>query len=106
MAFPGHWAPNALLFYTGNMFPAKYKNGAFIAPVPVIAPDRVFAPLAIAFTTPLLFTPLAKVSPVARLTASVPDAPTVTVPVPVRAEPSTVPLPICKVPAFTAVAPV
>jgi glucose/arabinose dehydrogenase len=31
MAFPGHWAPNALLFYTGNMFPAKYKNGAFIA---------------------------------------------------------------------------
>ncbi len=31
MAFPGHWAPNALLFYTGNMFPEKYKNGAFIA---------------------------------------------------------------------------
>lgn len=31
MAFPGHWAPNDLLFYTGNMFPAKYKNGAFIA---------------------------------------------------------------------------
>jgi glucose/arabinose dehydrogenase len=31
MAFPGHWAPNAVLFYTGNMFPAKYKNGAFIA---------------------------------------------------------------------------
>jgi glucose/arabinose dehydrogenase len=30
-AFPAHWAPNALLFYTGNMFPAKYKNGAFIA---------------------------------------------------------------------------
>jgi glucose/arabinose dehydrogenase len=30
MAFPGHWAPNALMFYTGNMFPAKYKNGAFI----------------------------------------------------------------------------
>lgn len=29
--FPGHLAPNALLFYTGNMFPAKYKNGAFIA---------------------------------------------------------------------------
>jgi glucose/arabinose dehydrogenase len=31
MAFPGHWAPNALLFYTGNQFPEKYKNGAFIA---------------------------------------------------------------------------
>lgn len=31
MAFPGHLAPNGLLFYTGNMFPAKYKNGAFIA---------------------------------------------------------------------------
>jgi glucose/arabinose dehydrogenase len=31
MAFPGHWGPNALLFYTGDMFPEKYKNGAFIA---------------------------------------------------------------------------
>ena len=31
MAFPGHMAPNDLLFYTGNMFPEKYKNGAFIA---------------------------------------------------------------------------
>jgi len=31
MNFPAHLAPNALLFYTGNMFPAKYKNGAFIA---------------------------------------------------------------------------
>lgn len=31
MAFPAHMAPNALLFYTGNMFPEKYKNGAFIA---------------------------------------------------------------------------
>jgi glucose/arabinose dehydrogenase len=30
-AFPGHWGPNALLFYTGDQFPAKYKNGAFIA---------------------------------------------------------------------------
>ena len=29
--FPGHLAPNALLFYTGNAFPAKYRNGAFIA---------------------------------------------------------------------------
>lgn len=31
VAFPGHMAPNALLFYTGKMFPKKYKNGAFIA---------------------------------------------------------------------------
>lgn len=31
VAFPGHWAPNAVLIYTGNAFPAKYKNGAFIA---------------------------------------------------------------------------
>jgi glucose/arabinose dehydrogenase len=31
LAFPGHMAPNDLLFYTGNMFPDKYKNGAFIA---------------------------------------------------------------------------
>lgn len=30
-AYPGHMAPDGLLFYTGNMFPAKYKNGAFIA---------------------------------------------------------------------------
>jgi glucose/arabinose dehydrogenase len=29
--FPGHLAPNALLFYTGSQFPAKYKNGAFVA---------------------------------------------------------------------------
>jgi glucose/arabinose dehydrogenase len=29
--FPGHLAPNGLLFYTGNMFPEKYRNGAFIA---------------------------------------------------------------------------
>lgn len=31
VAFPGHWAPNALLFYTGEQFPSKYRNGAFIA---------------------------------------------------------------------------
>jgi glucose/arabinose dehydrogenase len=31
MAFPAHLAPNDVLFYTGNMFPEKYKNGAFIA---------------------------------------------------------------------------
>lgn len=31
LAFPGHWAPNALMFYTGDQFPSRYKNGAFIA---------------------------------------------------------------------------
>ena len=31
LAFPGHLAPNDLLFYTGDQFPEKYKNGAFIA---------------------------------------------------------------------------
>lgn len=29
--FPGHWAPMSLLFYSGSAFPAKYRNGAFIA---------------------------------------------------------------------------
>lgn len=31
IGFPGHWAPNDLHFYTGNQFPERYKNGAFIA---------------------------------------------------------------------------
>jgi len=31
VAFPAHWAPNDLLFYTGKNFPEKYQNGAFIA---------------------------------------------------------------------------
>jgi glucose/arabinose dehydrogenase len=30
-AFPGHWAPNGLVFYTGSSFPAKYRGGVFIA---------------------------------------------------------------------------
>ena len=29
--FPAHWAPDGLMFYTGAMFPAHYKDGAFIA---------------------------------------------------------------------------
>jgi glucose/arabinose dehydrogenase len=29
--YPGHWAPGALMFYTGAQFPAKYRGGAFIA---------------------------------------------------------------------------
>ncbi len=31
LAFPAHWAPNDLFFYTGDQFPERYKNGAFIA---------------------------------------------------------------------------
>ncbi len=30
-AFPAHWAPLDVLFYTGEQFPARYKGGAFIA---------------------------------------------------------------------------
>lgn len=31
IGFPGHWAPNDLVFYRGDQFPARYQNGAFIA---------------------------------------------------------------------------
>lgn len=52
--FPGHWAPNSLLFYTGNALPAKYRNGAFIvfhgswnrAPLPQQGFKVVFQPMA------------------------------------------------------------
>jgi glucose/arabinose dehydrogenase len=51
--FPAHWAPNGLMFYTGSMFPAKYKSGAFIAfhgswnraPEPQAGYNVVFQPL-------------------------------------------------------------
>jgi glucose/arabinose dehydrogenase len=51
--FPGHWAPNALFFYTGSNFPARYKSGAFIAfhgswnraPEPQAGFNVVFQPL-------------------------------------------------------------
>lgn len=29
--FPGHWAPNDMLFYKGDQFPNRYQNGAFIS---------------------------------------------------------------------------
>ena len=29
-AFPAHWAPNDLLFYTGDNFPARYRAGLFV----------------------------------------------------------------------------
>jgi len=52
-AFPGHWAPMSLLFYTGKMLPAKYTHGAFIAfhgswnraPLPQAGYNVVFQPL-------------------------------------------------------------
>jgi glucose/arabinose dehydrogenase len=31
IAFPAHWAPMSVVFYTGKMFPASYQQGAFIA---------------------------------------------------------------------------
>jgi glucose/arabinose dehydrogenase/mono/diheme cytochrome c family protein len=31
IGFPGHWAPNDLVFYNGDAFPDHYNNGAFIA---------------------------------------------------------------------------
>lgn len=31
VAFPGHYAPNDIIFYMGDQFPERYKNGAFIA---------------------------------------------------------------------------
>jgi glucose/arabinose dehydrogenase len=31
VAFPAHWAPNDIVFYSGKNFPAKYRDGAFIA---------------------------------------------------------------------------
>lgn len=51
--FPGHWAPNALFFYTASNLPARYKNGAFIAfhgswnraPEPAGGYNVVFQPL-------------------------------------------------------------
>jgi glucose/arabinose dehydrogenase/cytochrome c553 len=31
IGFPGHWAPMDVLFYRGDQFPERYKNGAFVA---------------------------------------------------------------------------
>jgi glucose/arabinose dehydrogenase/mono/diheme cytochrome c family protein len=53
-AFPAHWAPNDLLLYYGNGFPAHYHGGAFIAfhgswnraPFPQQGYNVVFQPLA------------------------------------------------------------
>ena len=52
-AFPAHWAPNSALFYSGSQFPAKYRNGIFVAfhgswnraPLPQAGFKVVFLPL-------------------------------------------------------------
>ena len=54
VAFPAHWAPNDVMFYTGTQFPAKYRNGAFIAfhgswnraPLPQAGYNVTFVPFA------------------------------------------------------------
>ncbi len=40
VAFPGHWAPDDLVFYAGTQFPARYRNGAFIAFHGAVVPRR------------------------------------------------------------------
>jgi len=58
-AFPGHWAPNDLLIYTGAQFPEPYRGGAFIAfhgswnraPLPQGGYNVVFQPMAAGKTT-------------------------------------------------------
>lgn len=52
-AYPAHWAPNDLFFYTGSQFPAKYREGALIAfhgsgdrtPLPQAGYNVVFQPM-------------------------------------------------------------
>jgi glucose/arabinose dehydrogenase/mono/diheme cytochrome c family protein len=52
--FPAHWAPNDLLFYRGDQFPARYRGGAFIpfhgswnrAPGPQGGYNVIFVPFA------------------------------------------------------------
>jgi glucose/arabinose dehydrogenase len=51
-AFPAHWAPDGVIFYTGDEFPADYRGGAFIAfhgswnrsPLPQEGYNLVFQP--------------------------------------------------------------
>ncbi|HEV2213629.1 MAG TPA: hypothetical protein VGS99_09795, partial [Gammaproteobacteria bacterium] len=52
MAFPGHWAPESVLFYRGDAFGGHYRDGAFIsfhgswnrAPLPQAGYKVVFVP--------------------------------------------------------------
>jgi len=53
-AFPGHWAPESLVFYTRAQFPERYRGGLFVAfhgswnraPLPQEGFRVVFVPLA------------------------------------------------------------
>ncbi len=53
VALPAHWAPNDLLFYTGEQFPASWRYGAFVAfhgswnraPLPQQGYNLVFVPM-------------------------------------------------------------
>jgi glucose/arabinose dehydrogenase len=52
VAFPAHWAPVDVMFYSGSQFPAQYRGGAFIAfhgswnraPLPQAGYNVVFQP--------------------------------------------------------------
>ena len=54
VAFPAHWAPNDLVFYTGTQFPKKYQGGVFVAfhgswnraPLPMAGYNITFVPFA------------------------------------------------------------
>ena len=54
VAFPGHWAPNGMVFYTGTQFPPRYRGGAFVAfhgswnraPLPQAGYNVAFVPFA------------------------------------------------------------
>lgn len=54
MAFPAHWAPNALLFYEGDALGERYAGGAFVAfhgswnrmPLPQAGYNVTFVPFA------------------------------------------------------------
>ncbi|WP_323845711.1 PQQ-dependent sugar dehydrogenase [Microbulbifer magnicolonia] len=53
LGLPAHWAPNDLIFYTADKFPAEYRHGAFIAfhgswnraPLPQAGFNVVFVPM-------------------------------------------------------------
>lgn len=53
VAFPAHWAPNDLVFYTGESFPEYFRHGAFVvfhgswnrAPLPQQGYNVAFVPM-------------------------------------------------------------
>ena len=54
VAFPAHWAPNDVAFYTGTQFPTAYQGGVFVAfhgswnraPMPMAGYNVTFVPFA------------------------------------------------------------